>query len=62
MVAPLVSRSLQALKKRKFLPLTKVSLENEKLSSEKVQSLQHLLKVKSPQNLRKRNKRKTKKV
>jgi len=36
--------------KQKFPPLAKVFLEVENLSSEKGQSLQHLLKVKSPQN------------
>jgi len=48
--------------KKKILPLAKVSLVDEKLSSEKGQSLQHLLKVKSPQNLRQRNKRQTRKA
>ena len=42
-VAPLVSRSLQALKERNLFPLAKVSLVDEKPSNEKGQSLQHLI-------------------
>jgi len=48
--------------RKKFPPSAKVFLVDEKLSNEKGQSLQHLLKVKPTQNLRKRNKRQTRKV
>jgi len=50
------------LKEKNILPLAKVFLVDEKLSNEKGQSLQHLLKVKLPQNSRKRNKRQTRRA